>query len=76
MRGDEKNLVEIISKHFMHHMDLLMVLTYVDELYILTNSLEYTLQHLYMSRMPTEIQLCRAVGLYYTKIELKKRKVF
>lgn len=68
--------MEIISKRFMHHVDLLMALTYIDELYILINFLEYTLQHLYMSRMPTEIQLCRAVGLYYTKIELKKRKVF
>lgn len=53
-----------------------MALTYIDELYVLINFLEYTLQHLNMSRMPTEIQLCRAVGLYYTKIELKKRKVF
>lgn len=52
-------------------MDLLMALTYVDELYILINSLKYTLQHLYMSRMLTEIRLCRALGLHCTKIELK-----
>lgn len=59
----------------MRHVDLLIALTYVDELYILINSLEYKLQQLYMSRMPIEIHPSRAVGLYYTKIELKKCKV-
>lgn len=47
----------------MHHVNPLMALTYVDEI----NSLGYTLGHLSVSRMPTEIQLCGDVGLYYKK---------
>lgn len=38
----------MISKRFIHHMDLLMALTYANELYILINSLEYSLWHLYI----------------------------
>lgn len=38
----------MISKCCIHHMDLLMSLTYANELYILINSLEYTLWHLYI----------------------------
>lgn len=57
-------------------LDLLMALTYVDELYIMINSLEQTLQHLYTSRMPAEIHQRIAVRLCSTKIELKKCKTF
>lgn len=37
---NKKNFVEIIFKCFTCHVDFLMALTYVDELYIMINSLE------------------------------------